>query len=111
MARPCVPGSRDRGVHPPGFATELAAANLTGLQSCPESCAACPGWTGDGKTLWLIVLLTSLSSPIMVALTLKFLRGDDAAAPDAAPATAPADAPVDRVRDVKIRGLSGTSLH
>ena len=94
-----------------GFAEELAAANLTGLQSCPESCAACPGWAGDGRTLWLVVLLTSLSSPVMVALTLKFLRGQDATvarsdAPADSPAEAPADAPTDTGRDVMLRGLN-----
>ena len=60
----------------PGFADELSAANLTALR-CPASCAACPGWAGDGRTLWLIVLLTSLTSPVMVALSLKFLRGQE----------------------------------
>ena len=100
-----------------GFAEGLSAANLTGLQNCPESCAACPGWTGDGRTLWLIVLLTSLSSPVMVALTLNFLRGREATT---APAAAPAAAPADAARDVRLRGLTplrvtrplgGTSLH
>ena len=31
----------------------------------------------DGATLWLIVLITSLSSPLMVVLTLRFLRGPE----------------------------------
>jgi len=110
-----------------GFAEELSAANLTdltGLRSCPESCAACPGWTGDGRTLWLVVLLTSLSSPVMVALTLNFLRGREATAAPAAAAAlatapaaaadataaAPADAPADAARDVRLRGLTPLRL-
>ena len=35
----------------------------------------CPGWEGNPTIMWLIVLATSLSSPLMVALTLRFLRG------------------------------------
>ncbi len=58
------------------FAPELSGANASSL-ACPDSCEACPGWTGDGATLWLIVLITSLSSPLMIALTLRFLRGPE----------------------------------
>ena len=110
-----------------GFAEQLSAANLTdltGLRSCPQSCAACPGWAGDGRTLWLIVLLTSLSSPVMVTLTLNFLRGREATAAPAAAAAlaaapadatdvtaaAPADAPADAARDVRLRGLTPLRL-
>jgi len=59
-----------------GFAPELSGADLASLV-CPDSCQACPGWTGDGQTLWFIVLVTSLTSPLMVVLTLRFLRGPD----------------------------------
>eukprot|EP00965_Chrysotila_dentata_P045722 1518592-Pleurochrysis_carterae.AAC.3 len=41
---------------------------------CPSTCQECPGWEGGATTMWLIVLLTSVSSPLLVALTLRFLR-------------------------------------
>ena len=47
---------------------------------CPSTCRECPGWEGSlelGRSLWLIVLLTSLSSPIAVWLCLPFIRGDE----------------------------------
>ena len=45
----------------------------SGLE-CPSTCQLCPGWEGDAKLMWTIVLLSSISSPVMVQLSLKYLR-------------------------------------
>ena len=47
---------------------------------CPRTCLACPGWESHADTLWLVVLLSSFTSPVMIMLSLKFLKGDE---PDA----------------------------
>ena len=57
------------------YSPQLAATSASQL-SCPATCVACPGWEGHADVMWLIVLLSSISSPIMVTLTLRFLRGD-----------------------------------
>jgi len=48
-------------------------ADGSGLE-CPSTCQQCPGWEGDAKLMWTIVLLSSISSPVMVQLSLKYLR-------------------------------------
>jgi len=57
-----------------GFSPALTAANLSSLH-CPASCRECTGWKGEPRLMWLVVLLTSVSSPLMVACTLPYLRG------------------------------------
>jgi len=57
------------------FSAALNAPNVT-LLHCPDSCQACPGWESQPATMWLIVLVTSVSSPLMVAFTVRFLRGE-----------------------------------
>ena len=46
-----------------------------GTLRCPETCLECPGWVGDARTMWGIVWLTSLSSPLLVWAFLPYLRG------------------------------------
>lgn len=43
--------------------------------NCPSTCVQCPGWEGHADLMWLIVLLSSVTSPVLVHLSLKFLRG------------------------------------
>ena len=43
---------------------------------CPVTCVECPNWESHADAMWLIVLVSSVSSPLMVMLTLRFLRGD-----------------------------------
>ena len=45
--------------------------------SCPAACPACPGFTEsapDPRTVWLVVLALSLTSPLLVVAGLPFLR-------------------------------------
>lgn len=42
---------------------------------CPHTCVECPGWSSDAAEMWLIVLLLSLTTPVLVTLSLRFLRG------------------------------------
>lgn len=64
----CIGGSFDPGL------VGTTAAEL----DCPATCQQCPGWSGDASTMWQIVLWTSVSSPLMVMLTLRWLRADGA---------------------------------
>lgn len=55
-------------------------ANASAPVQCPTSCRECPDWTGSaelGRQLWIVVLLTSLSSPLLLYICLPFLRGDE----------------------------------
>ena len=61
------------------YTPQLISADRQSLH-CPKTCVQCPGWEGHADAMWLIVLLSSVSSPIMVMLSLKFLRGDGDAA-------------------------------
>ncbi|CAH0373338.1 unnamed protein product [Pelagomonas calceolata] len=45
--------------------------------SCPAACPACPGFTDtapDPRTVWLVVLALSLTSPLLIVAGLPFLR-------------------------------------
>ena len=45
--------------------------------SCPAACPACPGFLAsapDPRTVWLVVLALSLTSPLLVVAGLPFLR-------------------------------------
>jgi len=44
---------------------------------CPSTCVECPGWESHASEMWFIVLICSISSPLMVSLSLRFLRGED----------------------------------
>ena len=59
------------------YSPQLHTHNHTYL-TCPATCRQCPGWEAHADVMWLIVFLSSISSPIMVMLSLRFLRGDDA---------------------------------
>ena len=41
-----------------------------------RTCEDCPGWHDNADVMWLIVLVSSISSPVMVMLSLRFLKGD-----------------------------------
>ncbi|EOD28069.1 hypothetical protein EMIHUDRAFT_235276 [Emiliania huxleyi CCMP1516] len=43
---------------------------------CPSTCVECPGWESHASEMWFIVLICSISSPLMVSLSLRFLRGE-----------------------------------
>ena len=48
------------------------------LLACPQrGCHGCPGWDGRelASTLWLLVVVLSVVSPLLVMLCLPFLRG------------------------------------
>ena len=47
---------------------------------CPMTCHDCPGWEEESspRTLWLMMLLVSLLSPLLVWLFLPFLTGSTA---------------------------------
>ena len=34
------------------------------------------GWSGDAESMWLVVMLTSMLSPLLVWILLPFLRGE-----------------------------------
>ena len=45
--------------------------------SCPAACPACPGFSDtapDPRTVWLVVLALSLTSPLLIVAGLPFLR-------------------------------------
>ena len=45
--------------------------------SCPAACPACPGFSDaapDPRTVWLVVLALSLTSPVLIVAGLPFLR-------------------------------------
>lgn len=41
---------------------------------CPRSCAECPGWEAQPRTMFGIVLLMTISSPVAITLALPVLR-------------------------------------
>jgi len=59
-----------------GDYSPLLHAESASLLHCPSTCRQCPGWDSQTATMWLIVFFSSVSSPIMVMLSLRFLRGD-----------------------------------
>ena len=63
----------------PEYSSALVAPHFEGLH-CPTDCHGCPGWEGHAQTMWLIVLVSSLSSPILVSASLRFLRDDGSSA-------------------------------
>ena len=65
----CVGGDYSPRLHAVG---EHAVSEL----HCPSTCRDCPGWEGHADTMWLIVLISSISSPLMIMLSIRFLRGD-----------------------------------
>ena len=67
----CVGAAYDGSMYAP----ELVARSADELH-CPSTCKECPGWEGHADVMWLIVLISSVSSPIMVMGTLRFLRGE-----------------------------------
>ena len=53
------------------------AATLNLKDGCPAVCPACPGFSEsapDPRTVWLVVLALSLTSPLLVVAGLPFLR-------------------------------------
>ena len=53
------------------------AATLNTRDGCPVACPACPGFLAsapDPRTVWLVVLALSLTSPLLVVAGLPFLR-------------------------------------
>jgi len=69
-----APGSGQLCTDEPGHSMSMIAPHEAGLH-CPTHCHQCPGWQGDPRTMWMIVLVSSISSPVMVMLSLPFLRG------------------------------------
>jgi len=51
------------------------------LSSCPSSCAMCPGWTSDGRMVWLWILIFSVVGPFFLAVVQKrfFVEEEDQA--------------------------------
>ena len=53
------------------------AATLISSGGCPAACPACPGFgdaAPDPRTVWLVVLALSLTSPLLIVAGLPFLR-------------------------------------
>lgn len=50
---------------------------------CPRTCVQCPGYTDAVEIMWSTVLLASIASPVMVQLSLPFLRSVDSKPPSA----------------------------
>jgi len=53
------------------------AATLNLKDGCPAACPACPGFSDaapDPRTVWLVVLALSLTSPLLIVAGLPFLR-------------------------------------
>ena len=53
------------------------AATLNLKDGCPAACPACPGFSEsapDPRTVWLVVLALSLTSPLLIVTGLPFLR-------------------------------------
>jgi hypothetical protein len=53
------------------------AASLNPSGGCPAACPACPGFLArapDPRTVWLVVLALSLTSPLLIVAGLPFLR-------------------------------------
>jgi len=55
------------------YSPAMIAPHGSGLH-CPTHCHQCPGWSGSAQTMWMIVLISSISSPILVSLSVRFLR-------------------------------------
>ena len=45
-------------------------------QMCPRTCQECPGYESNVRVLWMLLLATSLLTPVLVCLLLPFFRGD-----------------------------------
>ena len=65
---------------PGGWDADPSSSTQVGLGAeilplCPETCRECPGWEGDARTMWGIVWLTSVTSPLCVWACLPYLRG------------------------------------
>ena len=72
LGRFCVVAAGDACVSAAGG---TCAAALS--PSCPAACPACPGFTDtapDPRTVWLVVLALSLTSPLLIVAGLPFLR-------------------------------------
>jgi hypothetical protein len=46
------------------------------FDTCPASCADCPGWSSEPQKLWTVVLVLNLVSPILTHLFVQFFRGE-----------------------------------
>uniref|UniRef100_A0A7S4B3F4 Major facilitator superfamily (MFS) profile domain-containing protein n=1 Tax=Chrysotila carterae TaxID=13221 RepID=A0A7S4B3F4_CHRCT len=66
--------------------SELFNSSLTMEATCPRSCAECPGWHSDATSMFTIILLLALSSPVLMYACLPFLRSRGGRKSDAAPA-------------------------
>ena len=78
-----------------GFSAALIANGSAPL-TCPHrGCHGCPGWDGErlASTLWLVVLLMSVTSPMAVMACLPFLRGERGSGPG----------PIKRIRGAGLR--------
>ncbi|KAL1500034.1 hypothetical protein AB1Y20_012711 [Prymnesium parvum] len=58
------------------YSPELISSDPASLQ-CPSTCVQCPGWQDGAQTMWLTVFLFSVASPIMVQLSLPYLKSVD----------------------------------
>jgi hypothetical protein len=58
------------------FSPQLVNSLDQAPHRCPSTCLECPGWQSHASEMWYIVLLCSISSPMMVSLSLRFLRGE-----------------------------------
>lgn len=48
---------------------------------CPANCLQCPGYVAHAESMFMIVLLMALSTPIVLTAILPFLRGTTSRAP------------------------------
>ena len=74
VGRFCAVSSEGNCVSAAGGA---CAATLNLKDGCPAACPACPGFLAsapDPRTVWLVVLALSLTSPLLVVAGLPFLR-------------------------------------
>ena len=47
-------------------------------QTCPLTCNECPTWNdSNASMLWFILMIISIISPLLVWITLPFLRGEN----------------------------------
>ncbi|KAL3902266.1 MAG: hypothetical protein SGPRY_012135, partial [Prymnesium sp.] len=58
------------------FSEALSSTNATALQ-CPSTCLECPGWQDHAQVMWMSVFLLSVASPVLVQLSLPYLRSVD----------------------------------
>ena len=64
--------------------TTFSSSSAAHAVVCPTTCHQCPGWSlpGGGRELWIVLLVFSLTGPLLAWAALPFLRDESAGRAD-----------------------------